>query len=163
MQIKQILSFLQHPVTILVTDFTNPDNLTNDLLILTSLIINSSICLFTCLSLIIWYLNQRILLDSIENRLWISSVKLKTHSDMHFDPKWRISTLLFELNIDLSKCQSRAKSAIIKFNIEGQNEALKLDKCYHLKITYQIKFGIFSNIDISHNDVQIRQWSIRPW
>ena len=69
MQIKQILSFLQHPVTILVTDFTNPDNLTNDLLILTSLIINSSICLFTCLSLIIWYLNQRILLDSIENRL----------------------------------------------------------------------------------------------
>ena len=31
--------FLRHPVTILVTDFTNPDNLTNDLLILNPLIV----------------------------------------------------------------------------------------------------------------------------
>ena len=34
LQIKQLLSFLQHSVTILVTDFTSPDNLTNNLLFL---------------------------------------------------------------------------------------------------------------------------------
>ena len=33
---------LRHLVTILVTDFTNPDNLTNDLLILDFKIINKS-------------------------------------------------------------------------------------------------------------------------
>ena len=33
---------LRNPVNILVTDFTNPENLTNDLLILNSLIINKS-------------------------------------------------------------------------------------------------------------------------
>ena len=35
----------RHIVTILVTDFTNPDNLTNDLLTLNSLIINKSLVL----------------------------------------------------------------------------------------------------------------------
>ena len=39
---------LRHPVTILVTDFTNPDNMTNDLLILNPLIINKSLDIFTC-------------------------------------------------------------------------------------------------------------------
>ena len=33
---------LKHPVTILVTDFTNPNNLTNDLLILSPLKLNKS-------------------------------------------------------------------------------------------------------------------------
>ena len=33
-------AILRHPVTILVTDFTNLDNLTNGLLIVNSLIIN---------------------------------------------------------------------------------------------------------------------------
>ena len=34
LQIWQLLSVLRHPVTIAVTDFITPDNLTNDLLIL---------------------------------------------------------------------------------------------------------------------------------
>ena len=34
---------LRHPVTILVTDLTNPDNLTNDLVLLKVLIINRSL------------------------------------------------------------------------------------------------------------------------
>ena len=34
---------LKHPVAILATDFTNSNNLTNDLLILNSLIINKSL------------------------------------------------------------------------------------------------------------------------
>ena len=34
LQIFQLLLFFQHPVNILVTDFTNPDSLTNDLFIL---------------------------------------------------------------------------------------------------------------------------------
>ena len=34
---------LRHPVNILITDFTNPDNLTNDLLILNFLIMNKSV------------------------------------------------------------------------------------------------------------------------
>ena len=33
---------LKHPVTILVTDFTNPNNLTNDLVILNPLKLNKS-------------------------------------------------------------------------------------------------------------------------
>ena len=43
LQIYQLLSFLQHPVTILVTDFTNPDNLTDDLIILNYLVIKLNI------------------------------------------------------------------------------------------------------------------------
>ena len=34
---------LRHPVTILVTDFNNPDNSANDLLIFNSLMINKSL------------------------------------------------------------------------------------------------------------------------
>ena len=34
---------LRHPVTILITDFTNPNSLTNDLLIFNSLIINQKL------------------------------------------------------------------------------------------------------------------------
>ena len=43
LQIQQLLPFLQPPVNTLVTDFTSPKNLTNDLLILNSLIINKSL------------------------------------------------------------------------------------------------------------------------
>ena len=38
-----LLLFLRHPVTILFADFTNPDNLTNGLLILNPMIINKSL------------------------------------------------------------------------------------------------------------------------
>ena len=38
---KATFVILRHPGTILVTDFTNPDNLTNDLLILNSSIIKN--------------------------------------------------------------------------------------------------------------------------
>ena len=48
LQIQQLLLLLQHPVTILVTDFTNPNNLTNALLILKSLIINKSLVKRLC-------------------------------------------------------------------------------------------------------------------
>ena len=43
LQIWELLSLLDNPLTILVTDFTNPDNLTYYLLILNSLIINKSL------------------------------------------------------------------------------------------------------------------------
>ena len=43
MQIKQLLSLLQHPVTILVTDITNPDNLTYEFIIVNFLIISKSL------------------------------------------------------------------------------------------------------------------------
>ena len=45
---------LRHFVTILVTDFTNPDNLTNDLLILNPLKINKSLAQQVVVVLAVW-------------------------------------------------------------------------------------------------------------
>ena len=94
-------AILRQPVTILVTDYTNPNNLTNDSLILNSLIINKSLVLRWTIRRLMGITWENSTLDPLavlhlDNQLYVHIVTLYMCNEGHQIKK--------KSKNDISKC-----------------------------------------------------------